>query len=123
MSEEDAAAWLLRFYTAGLNAGVAKFFSDYIGFVSRDEVQLTFYTNLLIQSKLLGFSHSERLAEGQYHFEVNGRSVYVLWGQAALDSSITGQLTLTDLYGVRTEKDASELVLSDVPFFAEPLMP
>ncbi len=99
MTEEEGASWLIRFYTAGLNAGVSKFFSGYIGFVSKDVVQLTFYTNLLIQSKLMGFTESEKLTDGQYRFVVNGKSVYVLWGNSPTHESITGTISVTDIYG------------------------
>jgi len=108
LSERDAAAWFIRFYTAGLAAGAEKFFSDAPAFATMEGTTLLpFYVNKLLESKLGGFTSSEKLAEGQYRFGVNGREVFVLWN--GVPATLHGPVICTDLYGVELIVDAAQL--------------
>jgi len=112
LSERDAAAWFIRFYTAGLAAGAEKFFSDAPAFVTMEGTTLLpFYVNKILESKLSGFSSSEKLAEGQYRFGVNGREVFVLW--SGVPAALRGPVICTDMYGIEVVIDASLLPPSE----------
>lgn len=112
MSEHDAAAWFIRFYTAGLAAGAEKFFSDAPAFVTLDGTTLLpFYVNKLMESKLGGWTSAAKLAEGQYRFLVNGREVFVLW--SGVPATLSGSVVYTDMYGVEDVANAASLTLSE----------
>ncbi len=110
LTETQAAAWYTRFYAAGLNGGVTRFFSDAISFYTTGAgptVLLPYYTNKLMQAKLGGFSASSRLAAGQYRFTVRGAPVYVLW--SGVPAELSGTVISYDIYGNETTGDASAL--------------
>ncbi|RJO60254.1 hypothetical protein C4544_05795 [candidate division WS5 bacterium] len=57
---------------------------------------------------------------GHYKFTNGAKVVYVLWGAgSAVELEITGKLKVTDIYGSAKEIDASQLTLTDSPFFVE----
>lgn len=112
LSERGAAAWFIRFYTAGLAAGAERFFSDAPAFVTMEGTTLLpFYVNKILESKLGGFSSSEKLAEGQYRFGVHGREVFVLWN--GVPATLHGNVICTDMYGIEVVIDASLLPPSE----------
>jgi hypothetical protein len=112
MSEHDAAAWFVRFYTAGLAAGAARFFSDAPAFATLDGTTLLpFYVNKLLEAKLGGWTSATKLAEGQYRFVVNGREVFVLW--TTVPATISGSVVYTDIYGVERVGDTASLPLAE----------
>jgi len=121
MSERDAAAWFVRFYTAGLAAGVERFFSDAPAFATLDGTTLLpFYVNKLLEAKLGGWTSAAKLAEGQYRFVVNGREVFVLW--STVPATINGSVVYTDMYGVERTADAASLPLAEAsPLIVERL--
>lgn len=112
-SEKDAAAWYLRFYTAGLASGVDRFFSDNISFhdTQKNQILLPFYVNKMLEAKLGGFTEAEKLAEGQYRFTVNGKSVYVIWN--GVPAELSGTVTAIDMYGNAQTADAAALQPSE----------
>lgn len=112
-SETEAAAWYMRFYTAGLAKGVDRFFSDNISFhdSQKNEILLPFYVNKLLEAKLGSFTAAEKLAEGQYRFTVNGKSVYVLWN--GIPAELSGTVTAIDMYGNTQTADAATLQPSE----------
>ena len=111
LTEVQAASWFIRFYTAGLNGGVTRFFSDAQTFFATTgrgtQLLLPYYTNKLMEAKIGGFTASTRVAAGQYRFTVGGRFVYVLWSGVPAD--VTGTVTSYDLYGNETVGDARNL--------------
>lgn len=117
LTEAQAASWYTRFYTAGLNAGVARFFSDSMSFFTTGQsntLLLPYYTNKLLEARLSGFTASTKLAAGQYRFTVNGASVYVLW--SGIPTELTGTVTSFDIYGTPTTGDARSLApTQDLP--------
>ncbi len=111
LTESQAAAWYTRFYAAGLNGGVKRFFSDASSFFTSQGRAVTrllpYYTNKLLEAKLGGFSASTKLAAGQYRFTVPGGSVYVLW--TGVPAELSGAVTSYDIYGTETRGDAGSL--------------
>ena len=81
--------------------------------------QKPFYAFKTMVEKLDYFDSAEKLAEGQFRFTVDGRSVYVLWGSLPLPAEISGTIIMSDIYGVQREVEAEDVVLSDVPIFLE----
>jgi len=122
LPEAAAAAWYVRFYTAGLAAGATKFFSDAPSFVQIDgTAYLPYFVNKLLDAKLGGFTSAKKLAAGQYSFHVNGRDAYVLWN--GVPASLHGSVNVTDMYGNRTTVDASSLHPSEQsPLIVEPIL-
>ena len=108
LSETDAAAWYIRFYTAGLANGVERFFSDAVSFVSREgDARLTFFVNRMMEALVGGFSQAEKLDDGQYRFIVDDSPIYVLWN--GVPAEISGDVTTTDMYGNQTDVTAADL--------------
>ncbi len=58
--------------------------------------------------------------EGQYKFNIGGRTVYALWGSGAPPAEITGEVRVVDIYGTEKLTDAAALKLSDSPIFVLP---
>ena len=108
LSEAEAGAWFVRFYTAGLAAGAEKFFSDAPVFVEMDgTVRLPFYVNKLLEAKLGGFTSATKIASGQYQFRVGANDVYVLWN--GVPSALSGKtVSAIDMYGNETSLTPSE---------------
>lgn len=113
LPEAEAGAWFLRFYTAGLAAGVSRFFSDSIAFVTfpNPTIELPYYINKLLTARLGGFTAAQKVAAGQYRFTVGGSEVWVLWN--GVPSSLTGSVLATDLYGNESTVDAKSLAPSE----------
>ena len=109
LPEKDAAAWYVRFYTAGLAAGVSRFFSDAVSFVRFPDgtVLLPFYVNKLLEAKLGGFTAAAKVADGQYRFRVGGSDRWVLWN--GVPAAITGTVIATDMYGNESAVNAAAL--------------
>ncbi|MHB1390903.1 MAG: hypothetical protein ACYCXF_06670 [Thermoleophilia bacterium] len=72
-----------------------------------------------IVAKLDYFDSVQKLADGQYRFSINGRQVYVLWGNQPLPGEISGRVTLTDIFGARSEMDAAGVTLTNTPVYVE----
>lgn len=112
LNETQGAAWFMRFYAAGMNSGVQRFFSDASSFITTTgaktaKILLPYYTNKLMEAKLGGFTASTKLASGQYRFTVNNQSVYVLW--SGVPAELTGTVSVFDLYGNETSSSAQAL--------------
>ncbi|MEA2569514.1 MAG: hypothetical protein QOI24_1515 [Acidobacteriota bacterium] len=107
LTEKDAGAWYLRFYTAGLANGVERFFSDAVSFVRYPDgpILLPFYVNKLLEAKLGGFTSAEKIADGQYRFRVGGADRYVVWN--GMPQGVSGAVLVTDMYGNESTVDAS----------------
>jgi len=107
LSEREAGSWFVRFYSAGLAAGVTRFFSDSVAFVSYPDgpILLPFYVNKLLEAKLGGFTSATRIADGQYRFRVGGVDRFVVWN--GMPSALTGSVIVTDMYGNESTMDAS----------------
>jgi hypothetical protein len=56
---------------------------------------------------------------GQYKFIAGNQTIYVFWGDYDLPEEITGEVTVTDIYGQAQLMDASRIVLTDSPIFVE----
>jgi putative glycosyl hydrolase len=117
LSEAEAAAWFVRFYTAGLAAGAEKFFSDAPAFVDTDgTVLLPYYVNKLVEMKVGGFTSAARIAAGQYRFRSAAGDVYVLW--SGVPSALSGPVVATDIYGNDRTVNASQLAPTETaPLF------
>jgi hypothetical protein len=113
LPEAEAGAWFVRFYTAGLVAGVNRFISDAQAFAAAPSnvIQLPYYVNKFLTARLGGFTFAEKLATGQYHFVTPNGEVWVLW--SGVPSSLTGTVISTDLYGNETMMKASALAPSE----------
>jgi len=124
LPEAEAAAWFVRFYTAGLAAGASRFVSDAESFANAPagNVLLPYYINKLMTAKLGGFTSAEKIASGQYKFRVNGSDVWVLW--SGVPSSLTGNVIATDMYGNDTTLDAKQLAPKETaPLFVRSVVP
>lgn len=96
------------------------------GELDEDHLQLSgcqkqkpFYAYQAMVDKIDYFDAVEKLGEGQYRFSVVGSRVYVLWGNQSLPGEISGQVTVTDIYGTPSEVDAASVSLTDVPVYVE----
>jgi hypothetical protein len=124
LTETQAASWYTRFYAAGLNGGVKRFFSDAPSFFSSTggttvSRLLPFYTNKLLEAKLGNFTASTKLAAGQYRFTVNGSPVYVLW--SGIPAELRGTVISYDIYGNASTGDAAALTpTQDLPLIVLP---
>lgn len=98
LPEEEAGAWLLRFYTAGLASGVELFISDAPTFITDGKVSLPFYLNKLLELKLDGFTQAEKIDDGQYRFLVDENWVYILWNGVP-DSIKNESIEITSMFG------------------------
>ena len=82
------------------------------------------YRSLLaLINKVDRFSAVKKLAQGQYRFTVNGKSVYLLWcdaGGCKLPAEIKGQVTLTDYQGKASTVGAAKISLGQTPVFVQP---
>ncbi len=59
------------------------------------------------------------IEEGQYRFNIEGKTVYALWGVGSLPAEITGEVKVTEISGTQTVADSATLQLSDSPIFVE----
>ncbi len=78
-------------------------------------------TYKLMTSKLSGFSDVQKITDTQYKFTVDGKDIYVLWGneQDPIPGEISGKVIVTDIYAEAREIDTGDMVLSDSPIFVE----
>lgn len=81
--------------------------------------QKPFFAYKTMVDKVDYFDSVEKIAPGQYLFMVNGKSVYVLWGGGTLPETITGVVTMTDIYGESSQVDASNIILTGTPVYIE----
>lgn len=79
----------------------------------------SYYAYRTLAAKLDYFTSVEELAQYQYKFTVDNKSVYVLWGVGSVSTEITGTVKVTDIFGNETQMDASQITLSDSPIFVE----
>lgn len=56
---------------------------------------------------------------GQYKFISGEKEVYVLWGQSDLPEELSGEATITNIYGDSEKKSVEDIVLGDEPVFVE----
>lgn len=70
-------------------------------------------------NKIDYFDEVEMLNDSQYKFTVDGKVVYVLWGEKNIPEEITGQVKVTDVLGKETIFDSKDLYLSEDPVFIE----
>lgn len=120
MTEPAAAAWYMQYYTIGLAHGADRFFSDMSSFFTMErQILLPYYVNILLEAKIGPFTEAAKLADGQYRFMVNGAPVYVLW--SGVPAEISGQLRVTDMYGIDQNLEAGQLQPSEAnPLIVEP---
>ena len=85
-----------------------------------DGKERLFLTGLkTINQKLAGFSKSEKIADGQYKFTVNNKTIYALWS-GAIPSEISGKVKVTDIKGQEQRLDSAGIKLSsDQPILIE----
>ena len=57
--------------------------------------------------------------EGQYRFNIKGKTIYALWGVGPLPPEITGEVKVTEISGTQRVVDSATLKLSDSPIFIE----
>jgi len=63
---------------------------------------------------------SWHIEDGQYKFNVQGKTVYALWGSGSLPAEITGEVQVIDITGAERVADAASLRLSNSPIFVLP---
>lgn len=132
-TEEEQAAWHIKYFAYGAARGVTKFFIDVFGNNSETlgqsamlyedsgstdwTARLLLYTAKQLNAKLSGFTACEELVAGeQYKFTVGDEAVYVLWGSAALPTELSDQtLMVEDIYG--NVSYTASVILSDNPVF------
>jgi hypothetical protein len=119
---EDQAAWYLRYTVMGMSYGVERIFIDLSGadgsglgssaYFSHEGSRLFLVTLLALAHAVEDYDHVEVLENGQYLFTTGGKRVYVLW-DGELPSEISGTVTVIDVLGEKSEKDASEISFSE----------
>ncbi len=90
-----------------------------------------FYAHLTVANMLGELSESDEIEtikekigdwsieEGQYRFNIKGKTFYALWGTGPLPPEITGEVKVTELSGTQRLADTTTLRLSDSPIFVE----
>lgn len=63
------------------------------------------------------FESVEKLEGSCYKFVVEGREVYVVWGDGKLPKELAGEVCVADIYGNTSKVDASSITISDKPLF------
>jgi hypothetical protein len=90
-----------------------------MAFNTDNQPRLFLATLKTIDQKLVGFSKSEKVAEGQYKFTIDGKTIYALWS-STLPSEISGKVKVTDIKGQEQTLDALAIKLSaDKPVLVE----
>jgi len=146
-SAEDFAKILARSYIFALANGVDKLFYVNIKLPpvkhgvpfdeksalikdSGDKSSL-FYAHLTVANMLGELSEDDKvetikekigswsIEEGQYRFNIKGKTVYALWGVGSLPPGITGEAKVTEISGMQRVADSVTLKLSDTPIFVE----
>lgn len=146
-SAEDFAKILARSYIFALANGVDKLFYVNIKLppvrqgVPFDERSALikdngdksplFYAHLTVANMLGELSESDEveilkekvgdwsIEDGQYRFNINGKTIYALWGNGSLPPEINGEVKVTEISGVSRVIDSATLNLNDSPIFVE----
>lgn len=79
-----------------------------------------YYAMKTMIAKLDGFTEARRLTAGQYRFTIDGKTVYVLWGEGPVPAAVQGQIILTGMDGTEQVTTATAIALSENPVFIEP---
>ena len=83
------------------------------------EKRPAYYAFKTLVTKIDRFTSAEKLTEGQYKFNVEGKVIYVLWGTGEIPEEITGKVLITDMLGQETVSDISQIILTESPIFVE----
>lgn len=121
-TEQEQAAWYFRYSILAFSQGVEKIFADLQGiddstiggsslYNNKGEARLFLGTLQEIAEHLEGFESVEKIAEGQYLFEVNGKKVYALW-EGELPEEIDGDVKVMNLEGNTSSMEAREISFS-----------
>ncbi len=134
ISEEEQARQLVKEYVQGFADGADKiFYTFYIAMEpppgqevldfalidSQGNKKPAYHAMKTIIQKLDGFLEAQVMAEGQYKFMLDNKTIYVLWGPGNIPAEITGEVTVTDISGSEQRKLISDINLSDSPVFVE----
>ena len=125
LSENDQAILYFKDSILAFANGAKVVFIDLIGpdnslvgssmaFNTDGQPRLFLTTLKMIDRRISGFSKVEKIADGQYKFTVNDKSVYALWSEK-MPAEITGQVTITHIDGSQTIEDAAHVSLSTEP--------
>ena len=133
LTDEEQAQMLVRSYAYGFGNGLQKIF--YTTLQAESGMDASMQTEALIDisgskrpiyyalqnmiNKIESFSTVEVVATDQYRFTVSGNPVYLLWGSGTLPTEISGEVTVTDVTGGVSTKDASQITLTESPIFVE----
>jgi len=130
LSEDAQATIYFKDSTIAFANNVNTIFIDLIGsdnnligssmaFNTDNQPRLFLTTLKTIASKIDGFSKVEKIAEGQYKFTVNGKTIYALWS-GTLPNEISGKVKVTNIKGQEQTMDAAGVKLSsDQPVLVE----
>lgn len=129
-SEEFQAAWYFRNSIVAFANSADRLFIDLVGkdddriggsaLFNLEGKERAFITTLkTITAKIGGFSKVEKIAEGQYKFNLVNQSTYALW-QGSLPFEITNKATVTKMMGEGKTIEAKEIKFSsEEPIFVE----
>lgn len=129
-SPEFQAAWYFKNSIVAFNSGTERIFPDFVGpndspigasamFDTSGQPRLFLTTLKTITSKLSGFSKVEKIADGQYKFTVNGKSIYAFWS-GKIPSEIPSDAKITDFKNHPMTQNISAISLSpDQPILVE----
>ena len=146
-SAEEFAQVLARSYIFALANGVDKFFyvniklppvKNGVPFDERSALikdngdkSPLFYAHLTVANILGEISESDTvekikekvggwsIEEGQYKFNIKGKTIYALWGTGSLPPEVAGEVKVTEITGTQRVTDSATLKLSDSPIFIE----
>jgi len=69
--------------------------------------------------KIDTFTSAEKLAIGQYRFQVEGKEIFVLWGSGKIPDELKGEVSVTDIYSKEIKSTTSAIILKESPIFVE----
>ncbi len=129
-SQETQAALYFKYSILAFANGVETIFIDMVGddnnpvgssmaFDTEGQPRLFLTTLKTIESRIGGFSKVDKIADSQYKFTVDGKTVYALWS-GILPNEISGRVKVTDMKGQERLMDAAGIELkADQPVFIE----
>ena len=129
-SQELQAGWYFRYSILALANNTERIIIDFIGsdnqniggsaiYNTQNQSRSFLKTLQTIAAKIQGFSKVEKIADSQYKFTVDGKTIYALWS-GTLPSEISGKVKVTDMKGRGEIMDATRIKLNaDQPIFVD----
>jgi len=88
-----------------------------IGSISAGTKQATYYAFQTMVNKLENYTKVKKITVNQYKFKVGKKWIYVLWGDGSVPSELTGQVSMSDVYGNEGLINVIDITLGESPVY------